>query len=198
MDYSTMTDEQLAERTAKMIVEEPTKQNRACVYEIEQIDTGRKYIGGTQSYRKRKSSHRRLLGLRKHKNRNLQEAWNGGGLFVMRPVIWCDSTMIHYYEQIVLDHTANKFNIAPYTDCSSKDVHTSPKLTPEQLEKKRIALLGNTLFKGKNHSEESKRKMSMVRTGEKRSIETRKKMSESAKRGWIKRREACLMAEEGR
>lgn len=61
---------------------------------------------------------------------------------------------------------------------SLRKLYTGTKLSPDRVKKMRLAMIGNTHSRGFKHSEETKAKQSIAKTGKIHSEETKKKMSE--------------------
>src|SRR5260370_2083515 len=123
------------------------------------VDRGDKppryYIGQAKSLRQRKKSHLSLLRRGAHQNAPLQSAFNkyGEASVSFEILLICDSSLMTMYEQDVLN------SYAPET---LLNIHRQCVVSPI----------------GTKHSDETRRKMSLMRTGVKASPETRAKMSE--------------------
>lgn len=55
-----------------------------CIYCIENITKGKKYIGQSRNIKLRRKSHRQNLIKRKHENKKMQKDFNSGDVFVIR------------------------------------------------------------------------------------------------------------------
>jgi group I intron endonuclease len=128
------------------------------IYEIKNRKTGKKYIGSTNNFIRRKKYHWGLLRVNKHVNPYLQHAWNkyGEDNFDFSTIIYCDEKNLIFYEQIFLDAGWGHYNIA-------KKAGKPPS------------------WLGRKHLNETKEKLSKIHIGRKSSEESKKKMSESKK-----------------
>ena len=81
------------------------KNQTACVYEIKNINTGKKYIGSTKNFKKRISSHFCKLRKNKHSNTYLQNSFNKNGResFKVRVIHECKLAERQKLEQEVFD-----------------------------------------------------------------------------------------------
>ena len=78
------------------------------VYCVENIQTGKKYIGQSIDLRKRKLTHFSKLRRLSHPNHHLQNAWNkyGEGNFEFKILIYCEPFELTKYEQFFVDSCA--------------------------------------------------------------------------------------------
>ena len=116
----------------------------AGVYCIENLETGKKYIGQSINLRKREREHFLSLNRGSHINRHLQNAWNkyGKDSFIFKPLIYCEPFELTRYEQFFVD-----------------------LYTPEVLYNIRVECVDSAL--GTKHTEEAKKNMSRAQSGEK-------------------------------
>jgi len=183
---------------------------------MENILNGDCYIGSSLNLSRRKSMQ--FCTLRKNYNYHppLQNAFNefGEENFVFKVILYCEPEELNYYEQNLVDLWKPAYNTC-VVDVKSK---LGTKMKPETLEKIKknhpdfsgennpnygvpcsdekkeklsIAQKGEkSAWWGRKHTEEELRKMSLnhAKTREKASEETKKKMSESAKNRWAKRK----------
>lgn len=148
------------------------------IYCIENIETGKKYIGQSVNIEKRRQRHFLQLKNKTHDNSHLQNAWNkyGETAFKFKVLIYCEPFELTKYEQFFVDLYA-----------------------PEELYNICVRCVNSSL--GTIHSEESRQKISINHAdvsgrnnpnygkygeqnpiyGIKRSFETKKKMSNSMK-----------------
>jgi group I intron endonuclease len=129
------------------------------IYEIRNIISNKKYIGGSIDIYTRWSSHKSYLFSNTHVNKYLQNAWNkyGEDAFGFRILEHSSKNKVTEREQWYLDNEVKygfDYNIAKDT----------------------IAFM-----RGRKFSDEHKRKIGEASTGRIYSKETRKKMSDSAK-----------------
>jgi len=126
------------------------------IYQITNKVNGHRYIGSSCNIYNRFYQHKSGLRNDKHCNPYLQSAWNkyGEGAFTFKPLMYCDSNMMLFYEQQCLDTLKPEYNFA-------KDA--------------------NAPMRGTRFSEEHKRKISEALIGIVRSEETRNKISEGNK-----------------
>ena len=139
------------------------------IYKIENLANGKIYIGQTVDYEKRKASHIRALNAGYHRNRYLQSSWckYGAEKFCFSFIQSCDTQSLNELEKAYI---ANYNSLAP----------NGYNLTP-----------GGEGVRGLKWSEESRKKLSLSRSGKsigphtkERSDETREKMSASMKARW--------------
>jgi group I intron endonuclease len=155
---------------------------KSCVYKIIQISTEKVYIGSTVNWRKRKLDHFSKLRKNCHPNRKLQNSFNKYGKddFYFEIVMFCTDDLLRKTEQLYLDLIKPEFNI-------SKDA-TAPMQGRKHTQSSKEKFKSRKYAAGKNHYLFGKRmpkstvdKIILAKTGKKRSLETRKKMSETAK-----------------
>ena len=152
----------------------------SAIYMIEHTVSGRCYIGSTVDVRKRFRVHRRELNAGVHANRSLLNAWNkyGERAFEFRIIERCPVGCLLEYEQQWLD-LLQPFNRRGYN----------------------LSKVAGAPMAGCTHSEKTKRRMSRSRKGQrphqnnieanrrkwagrKHTVESRRKMRESAHRRW--------------
>jgi len=106
------------------------------IYKIENIIDGKMYIGGTTNLNKREKDHFNCLRKNKHKNRNLQMAFNecGEENFKFIIILYCESDKLYIYEQkfvneyknlnmlynIFLDDVKSPKNVTPTNETKEK------------------------------------------------------------------------------
>ena len=115
------------------------------------------YIGQSQDFKKRKSWHLSMLKKGTHSNKFMQNVYNKYKDFSFSPLVYAEIKELNHIEQGLLDvYWGNKLcmNI-------SKDAEA--------------------VWRGLNHTEESKKKMSEAHKGKKISEEHKRKMSEAKK-----------------
>lgn len=129
------------------------------VYSIHNTLNGKFYVGSSVNVQMRFSGHRSDLRRGIHDNKKLQYAWNkyGESTFRFEYILFCEISDLLVNEQILIDET--------------KAVEYGYNICP---------VAGNTI--GVKPRPESLEKMAAAQRGRKHSEETRRKMSESAKR----------------
>lgn len=139
------------------------------------------YVGSSRDLKGRGKKHFSLLRKNKHTNTYLQQSFNkyGEENFKLEILKYCKENQLLKWEQ----HFMNKYNSANH-DCGyNLEIRADRKIISEESRRKSsISHKGKISgMKGKKHSEESKRKMSLSRLGEKQSEETKKKRSKALK-----------------
>jgi hypothetical protein len=155
-----------------------TINNNSGVYRIVHIDSGREYIGSTDSLSRRWREHRSRLRRGIHDSRYLQYAWNkyGENAFAFEIIEECLVEELLIREQWFMDTKKPVFNSAPLAS-GSRGIKRSPELRARISQ----ALLGNQNNLGRVPSQETRDKISTTLTGYKHSSETRAKMSAAQK-----------------
>ena len=152
------------------------------IYVITWINNSYFYIGQSKDFYVRKRSHLSRLKNRKHKNKKLQNVFNKYGEPQFHIIEECSIEELDEREQFYLDllfDEPNCLNILSNVEAGTR----GRKLSEEHKKKLRQNHKG---MKGKNHSKETRVKMSEAQKGRnlgiKLSEETKKKMSEAHKR----------------
>lgn len=85
------------------------------IYEIVNLENGKRYIGSAVSIPNRLSGHRSQLRAGKHRNPKLQRSWTkyGADKFVFRTILICAPANLICYEQILLDKFGPQLNLSP-------------------------------------------------------------------------------------
>jgi len=122
------------------------------IYRITNTLNGHCYIGSSVNVRRRLLNHKNLFKRGKHCSKYFQRAWDkyGGDCFIFEPLIYCDKDNLFIYEQAFIDYYHPAYNLAKCAE--------NPML-------------------GMKHSEETIKKISLLRKGRKNSQETRNKIS---------------------
>lgn len=166
------------------------------IYQIENLINGNRYIGQTVDIKYRKKEHFARLRQQRHENPHLQKAFNkyGQKSFRHTVLLYCDQENLTLYEQACINKFSPEYNIL--TECVDssfgykhteetkqklKDVwkETHPNMCKTEETKKKMS----EAAKGRTHSEETKRKISLSKKGKPHphSEETKRKMSEAKK-----------------
>lgn len=172
--------------------------NQSGIYKIQSlIKKERIYIGSAINLKNRKACHLSKLRLGKHANKKLQNHYNkyGADDLIFTVLEYCKPSLLIKKEQEHINFNNPFFNINPIAGSSLGRKTTEE--TKQKMRKPRrnfvpwnkgIKCSEETKIKiskinkgmqnmlGKHHSEESKRKMSISRTGLKRSQETKDKI----------------------
>lgn len=143
------------------------------IYEIKNIESGKRYIGSACNFLVRWKNHRNELNRSVHDNSHLQNAWNkySEDAFEFNVLLVCDKNNNILYEQAFLDKMCPTYNIAKNATAPMLGLHHT---------KETCAKL-SAINKGKIFSKEHKRKLSMAQKGKKASEEVRLKMSKARK-----------------
>lgn len=155
------------------------------VYCIES-PSGKKYIGSSKDLDKRWKQHLYRLKKGNHFNRHLQSAWyKYQDKLDFRPILICEPKDLILYEQICLDFYKPEYNISKHADKTfnalgvkrseetrskiskalmgkNKQGHPQPEYVKQMISAR---MKGNRIWLGRNHSDESKRKMSEAQKG---------------------------------
>jgi group I intron endonuclease len=154
--------------------------NGSGIYKIENLVNGNIYIGQTSNLERRKRDHWRNLKKCSRANKYLQNSWNkyGEDSFVFKIVLFCEKSELTYYEQALVDRLSPVYNIKKECVISCLGV----RATEETKRKMSDARMGEKNWNfGNHHSEETLRKISEANKGRRRTEETLKKLSEAAK-----------------
>ncbi|QLG93523.1 GIY-YIG nuclease family protein [Pseudomonas yamanorum] len=159
------------------------------IYAIQNVISGKRYVGSAVSIRKRWTEHRRDLALGRHKNSKLQRAWNKYGSDQFRFVILehveslCDLITREQHWMDKLEVVASGFNILPIAGSCLGRKHSQ-----ETRDKIKAAAIGRPFSvenierlaearRGQKQSPEVIAKRSAALTGHLVSDETRAKIS---------------------
>lgn len=131
------------------------------VYIIEHQASGRLYVGSAINIEKRWAVHLRDLKACKHHSRHLSCAWvkHGREAFTFRVALLCDQRNLLMYEQALLDFYRPAFNTNPTAGSMLGFRHCPESRARMSASNDRR---GNP---GYAHSEESKRRISLAKTG---------------------------------
>lgn len=140
------------------LVQLPNFDRGSGVYCVRNILNGQLYIGSTINFKKRKQDHLAFLHSGNHDNIYLQRAWNkyGERAFEWSIMIRCGAKDVLHYEQCVIDIYSRIFGFDWL-------YNLSPLTRPTRF--------------GKIHTEESKRKIVLSKTGARHSLEAKRRMS---------------------
>ena len=145
------------------------------IYQIENLVSGKVYIGSAVNLNKRCNHHFNDLRKNIHHNRHLQRSFNVHGIDNF------EFTVLHEYdddlewaEQIYIDDFINNFGVNRlYNICMIAGSNRGIKFNHTEETKRKMSLSSI----GKKKSEETRQKMSLSKTGIKRSEETKQKIS---------------------
>lgn len=176
------------------------------IYCIECVSTGVKYIGQTiENFYRRWIFHKWNLKNNHHSNQYLQHAWNkyGEENFKFYPIEYFDISQKSKDTKNKLDKL-EQFYIEKFDTFNNGFNLTTGgercRMTPLSEEAKRkIGEKNKINMLGKKHSEETKRKMSMVHKGYVKTEEHRRHLSEAKKGKPIseEHKEKCRLANQG-
>jgi group I intron endonuclease len=153
--------------------------NASGIYRIIHIASGKPYIGSAMNLRKRRNGHFQDLRHGTHHSITLQRAWNKYGpdafAFEILELVLVPELLTsreQYYFSKFRPFGSRGFNIARVAGSTlgMPAPNRDRKMTPEQLERHRLARIG------KKASEETKRRMGDARRGRKHSLEARRKI----------------------
>lgn len=132
------------------------------VYCIENIASGRRYIGSAVDIHKRWKEHRRQLRDGHHHSKFMQRCWNkyGEAAFAFRILLFCAREHVLMYEQTLLDAWKPEYNTSPTAGSQLGYRHSE-----ETRSKLSDAAKRTKNFTGCRHSEESKARISESRKG---------------------------------
>ena len=152
------------------------------IYQIENLVSGKVYIGSAVDIDNRKSKHFHDLRNNKHVNTHLQNSFNkyGESCFDFSILHECDIDMLIVFEQYFIDdYSVNRL----YNICLIAGSNQGLKHSEETRKKISISKTGHTYSLGRKYSEETKQKISLSMMGKtnhlgrKHSEETKQKMS---------------------
>jgi group I intron endonuclease len=134
----------------------------AGVYAITNRSTNRCYIGGSATVRKRWQEHRKQAREGRHHSHLFQADWDKHGEqdFDFRVLLWCSRENLRMYEQACMSRLLSYYNVSP-----SSDSQFGLEFTAEARAKMSEAAKRTRNFTGRNHTEESKRRISENRKG---------------------------------
>lgn len=85
-----------------------------CIYKIENVDNGKKYVGSAVDYKRRIRRHTRALKDNNHRNQHLQRSWDkhGPASFLFNRLLICEKNELYRYEQLLIDILEPEYNMA--------------------------------------------------------------------------------------
>lgn len=174
------------------------------VYAILNKKTGSQYIGSAVSVERRWHAHKCTLRKGKHKNRQLQAAWNldGEAAFEFRVVTLCSEGELLVWEQVAMDTQDCSYNIAPTAGTTAGITNTPETIAKMKAAKANVSDVTRERISqsmmGHITSEETKRKISQAtkgrklspeqvakRRGKKASIATREKIRQARRKTYL-------------
>lgn len=158
------------------------------IYRITNAVNGKFYIGSAVNLSKRFSKHRYELKNGKHKSRTLSAAWikHGESAFRFEVLLICSTQDLLFYEQRVMDALKPQYNLRLIAASNF-----GLKQTAEIIAKRIAHQFGNQHTLGYRHTDETKARMSLARTGVPHSPEWKENIAR-AKRGKALTPEHCL------
>lgn len=160
------------------------------IYQIKNLINGKIYIGSSIDIRGRWWNHKSMLKRGIHDNAHLQRAWDkyGSKIFkfsILEKIVNIENLLVR--EQWYLDNWSPEYNIAECAVSPRRGTtiteETRRKIlaywTKEKREEISKVNKGNTNFRGKRHSEESRKKISKANLGRVFSSETRNRMRQA-------------------
>lgn len=178
-----------------------------CIYAIENMNTGKRYVGSASNFYSRKKAHLSFLRNKKHQNILLQRSWDKHGesafRFIVLEIVQFDRQSLiereqHWIDALEAADPAKGYNIAPKAwsvlgvkhgpEVTAKRLAALAARTPEQKaatsEKLAAARRGykhkpETLarMRGQKRSDETRARMSIANSGRVVSQELRAKIS---------------------
>ena len=148
----------------------------AGIYEIVNLENGKRYIGSAKNFARRWVAHRSALRANRHANRHLQAAWlkHGESSFAFREIEVCEVERLIEREQAAIDAGKPEYNLSP-TAGSSLGV----KFTETQRKNISAALKGRPM---PPRSQEHRRNMSAALKGRPKPPEVMAKLQEGRRR----------------
>jgi group I intron endonuclease len=146
------------------------------IYLIRNKVNGNQYIGSSINITGRLSGHFKALAKGCHKNIHFQRAFEKYGLdnFESKILLICDKNILIYFEQKCIDFLKPEYNICHIV---GPGFFRGCRYSEESRKKLSIARLGNKNSLGYVHTSETRKKMSISGLGRKPSSETRVKLS---------------------
>lgn len=145
--------------------------NACGIYLIRNKANGKAYVGSSLAAKNRLNGHKSLLRRNKHYNRKLQSEYNKYGLDAFEFAIIEDGvnpSKMLIKEEYYIDRLGSNHPESGYNTRKIVDSNLGLELSKESKERIRVAKLGDkNPFFSKHHTEESRKKMSDARKGEK-------------------------------
>ena len=156
------------------------------IYYIVNKVNGHKYVGSSADIERRWKRHKCMLREDCHDNSHLQAAWNkyGEDAFDFKIMAYTDSDKAVVLEDFMLQNYFDRFE---YNIAKSA---TAPFLGREHSEETKQKM--SEAMSGRTFSEEHKQKMSKSHIGKTFSEEHKRKISEANKRAWAKKKQQEL------
>jgi group I intron endonuclease len=155
------------------------------VYEIQNLVNGKRYIGSTVNFIKRKSEHLRKLAKGVHHSPYLQRSFDlyGAPSFVFRRLIVCEPFELVRYEQAVMNIRKHEYNNrlvaesnlgVKLSDVTCRKMSVAQKAAANSTDGKRIR---SEINKGRALTQEHRVKLSVAHKGIALTEETKRKLS---------------------
>ena len=157
------------------------------VYKIINTTNGKVYIGSSKNLDRRWKEHFYILINNKCVNIYLQRSWNkyGEDSFVFEVLLYCNKENLAFYEQRTIDvykSLDNKYGynicLAARSDLTGNNAEERNRKISETAIKNGKNRGKNSSWYGKNHTEETKQKISESHMGMGHTEETKQKLSE--------------------
>lgn len=158
--------------------------NQSGIYKIVNSVSGKVYVGSAVNIRMRWIEHRGDLRKGKHHNMHLQNSWikHGEASFSFEVIEMCEASALVVREQFWIDHFRAAIRTHGYNISPTAGSVLGMKHTPEARKKMSKAQTGNSKTRGQKRSHETRKKMSESFRGRTFSDEARANMSAAAKR----------------
>jgi group I intron endonuclease len=139
------------------------------IYKIQNTVNGKCYIGSAKSFKNRFRKHKNVLAKNSHHSIKLQRSWNkyGEDAFIFQPIILCEPKNLLLYEQQAIDFYDSYHK--GYNATIKANSKLGMKSSDETRKKISISRTGMKL------SESHKKAISIGNIGKKRSEETKEK-----------------------
>lgn len=146
----------------------------AGIYQIMNMTDKKRYIGSAVDIDKRWRSHKNALNKGIHHNKYLQRAWNKYGKenFLFEIIAICDNEVLIEQEQHYFDKLKPEYNVLRIAGSVKGYKHTEEA-------KRKISCANAISLKDRIIPEETRRKMSISKTGEKNSFYGKKHSEET-------------------
>ena len=151
------------------------------IYKIINVVNNHFYVGSAVNFSRRKSRHFSELRTKKHNNKRLQNAWNKYGekafVFVVVEEV-SDKNLLLQAENVWLkQHVGQEYCYNLGTDATAPSLGLSGERSPTWGRKRTISELAAQSWKGRKHTDESKKKIAAKLKGREIPLEQRIRIS---------------------